>query len=378
MAFSSGHGSFSSRLAQSTRSLLPILALVVALTGAASCTPSPTPVTQSDLPVQLVNNLLFVSVRVGSSKALSFILDTGASATVLNRRVAERLGLDLRASDDARTGGGSVQTASATGITLFVGNTSLPDVTIVAIDLSGLQAGLGRRVDGILGYDIFRRYVVEINYSANTVRLHDPTDDRYEGQGDMLPIVIEDQVPFVQVQVLRPTGEASDAKVEFDTGQTGAMTLIKSYIDTNHLVAAQQPRLRTRTGAILSGGVTAEVVRISGVRLGRFVVKNPVLNVTPDAEGAGVSDDTVGLLGGEVLRRFTVTVDYSRSRIILEPNALLDAPMEFDMSGMSLAAVSSDPSMYRVRTLIEQSPATDAGVAVGDLLIAVDGTSILA
>jgi C-terminal processing protease CtpA/Prc len=71
-------------------------------------------------------------------------------------------------------------------------------------------------------------------------------------------------------------------------------------------------------------------------------------------------------------------VDYPRSRIILEPNAQLDAPMEFDMSGMSLAAVSSDPSMYRVRTLIEQSPATEAGVAVDDLLIAIDGTPVRA
>jgi predicted aspartyl protease len=134
--------------------------------------------TRTDLPLQLVNNLVFVSVRVGSSEPLSFILDTGASATVLNRTVAERLGLDLHASEDARTGGGSVQTGSATGVTLSVGSMSLPDVTVVAIDLSGLQAGLGRPVDGILGYEIFRRYVVAIDYAANTVRLHDPTEYR--------------------------------------------------------------------------------------------------------------------------------------------------------------------------------------------------------
>jgi Aspartyl protease/PDZ domain len=379
MPFSPWHASLSTRLRREpARRSWSTLAFVVALSVASSCTPDPTSATRADLPVQLVNNLVFVSVRVGSSEPLSFILDTGASATVLNRTVAERLGLDLKTSEDARTGGGSVQTASATGLTLSVGNVSLPDVTIVAINLSGLHAGLGRPVDGILGYDIFRRYVVEIDYAANRLRLHDPTEYRDAGEGDILPIVIEDQIPFVQVQVLRPTGDAADAKLEFDTGQTGAMTLVKPYVDTNHLVAAQQPTLRIRTGAILSGGVTAEVVRNAGVRLGRFLVANPVVTVTPDAEGAGVSGDTVGLLGGEALRRFTVTVDYPRSRIILEPNAQLDAPMEFDMSGMSLAAVSSDPSMYRVRTLIEQSPATEAGVAVDDLLIAIDGTPVRA
>jgi hypothetical protein len=355
-----------------------ILPLVVALTVATGCTPGPTLAKPAELPVQIVNNLAFVSVRAGSSEPLSFILDTGASATVVNRTVAERLGLALQSSEDARTGGGSVQTASASGITLSVGNASLPDLTIVAIDLSGLHAGLGRPVDGILGYDIFHRYVVEIDYAANTVRLHDPTEYRYAGAGDILPIVIEDQVPFAQVQVLRPDGDAVDAKLEFDTGQTGAMTLVKPYVDTNQLVAPQQARLRIRTGAILSGGVTADVVRVAGIRLGRFLVTNPVVSITPDVEGAGVSGGTVGLLGGEVLRRFTVTVDYSRSRIILEPNVELDAPMEFDMSGMSLAAVSSDPSMFRVRTLIEQSPATDAGVAVGDLLMSIDGTPVQA
>jgi predicted aspartyl protease len=375
MLLNPGHRSFSKRLQQPMRSLCSILALVSALTAICSCTPVPMSATRTDLPLQLVNNLVFVSVRVGSSEPLSFILDTGASATVLNRTVAERLGLDLHASEDARTGGGSVQTASATGVTLSVGSMSLPDVTVVAIDLSGLQAGLGRPVDGILGYEIFRRYVVAIDYAANTVRLHDPTEYRMPEKATFLPIVIEDQIPFAQVQLLRPTGDTTDAKVEVDTGQTGAMTLVKPYVDTNQLVAAQQPTVRIRTGAILSGGVTAEVVRIAGVRLGRFLVTNPIVNVTPDADGAGVSGGTVGLLGGEVLRRFTVTVDYSRSRIILEPNAQLDAPMEFDMSGMSLAALSNS-SMYRVRTLIEQSPAADAGVAVGDLLIAIDGTLV--
>src|SRR5215203_60936 len=66
------HHSFSSRLRQSTRSLWPILSLVVALTATSSCTSR---VTEADLPVQLVNNLLFVPVRVGSSQVLSFILD---------------------------------------------------------------------------------------------------------------------------------------------------------------------------------------------------------------------------------------------------------------------------------------------------------------
>jgi hypothetical protein len=354
---------------------LPV-AVVAVLAATVGCGPGERPPAALNLPVEIANNLIFVAVREGQSEPLSFILDTGASATVMNRSVADRLGLSLKESEDARTGGGSVETATATGVTMHVGSASLTDVTIVAIDLSGLQTGLGRPVDGILGYDIFRRYVVQIDYAGQSVSLIEPAEFRPGATDGVVPIVMEDRIPFAQIQVVGPTGEASDAKVEFDTGQTGAMTLVKPFVDARRLVAPEQPVLRIRTGAILSGGVAAEVARISGVRLGRFLVSNVVVNVTPAAEGAGVTGATVGLLGGEILRRFTVTVDYAGQRVVLVPNAQFDAPMEFDMSGMSLAALPSDPSVLRVRSVIDQSPASEAGVAVGDLLMAIDGAAV--
>src|SRR5688572_6010505 len=82
----SGAGRSGMRLRQSTCSLWPTLVLVTALAAGFSCMPSKAPsLAQTDLTVQVVNNLLYVPVRVGGSEPLSFILDTGASATVLSR-----------------------------------------------------------------------------------------------------------------------------------------------------------------------------------------------------------------------------------------------------------------------------------------------------
>lgn len=39
-----------------------------------------------------------------------------------------------------------------------------------------------------------------------------------------------------------------------------------------------------------------------------------------DTEGSGASEETDGLVGGEVLHRFKLILDYSRKRMILEPN----------------------------------------------------------
>jgi hypothetical protein len=131
--------------------------------------------------------------------------------------------------------------------------------------------------------------------------------------------------------------------------------------------------LEITTGAILAGRVKTRVSRVRGVQLGRFLLKEPVTNITQSAQDAGVDSDKAGLIGGEILRRFRVIVDYRRARVILEANKQLASPFTFDMSGMSLSAQGPELREYRVRTLIEGSPAAEAGVKVGDIITDVDG-----
>lgn len=351
---------------------LPALLALAAVSGCdRKAAPPPT-----EIPIRLANNVPFVTVTVGASDPLSFILDIGASASVLNRAVADRLAVPVRAGEDATTGGGTVATSYATNLTLTVGDVALRGVTMAAIDLTALQAGAGRPVDGILGFDIFQNYIVAIDYARQIVTLHEPAGFRYRGVGEVLPIRMVDQIPLVRIG-LTPSGGGGlvEATVEFDTGQTGALTLTTPFVDRNRLTSPSQPSLRIRTGAVLSGAVAARVLRMGGLQLGRALVTGPVVTVTPDANTAGVDEAVDGILGGEVLRRFTVIVDYSRSSVVLEPNDQVGASTEFDMSGMSLVVAEGHPSAYRVRTLIDGSPAADAGVAVGDIIQRINGVA---
>src|SRR5712691_4805229 len=101
--------------------------------------------------VTLTNNLVVLPVRVSGSQELPFILDTGASVSVIDRPQAESLGLAAAARGDVSTGGGDIKAADIKGLTLQIGDLSLPDLNVLAIDLSGLSAGLGQRIAGILG-----------------------------------------------------------------------------------------------------------------------------------------------------------------------------------------------------------------------------------
>jgi S1-C subfamily serine protease len=86
----------------------------------------------------------------------------------------------------------------------------------------------------------------------------------------------------------------------------------------------------------------------------------------------GVSGGT-GLIGGEVLHRFTVIFDYNRQRIILEPNRHLRDESSVDASGADLRLAPESKS-FRVHSVRKGSPAAEAGLQEGDLITAIDRT----
>jgi predicted aspartyl protease len=317
--------------------------------------------------------LVVLPVRINDSPPLPFILDTGASTNVVDRRQAGSLGLAVAGGVDVTTGGGIIDASEIDGVTLRIGDATLRDVNAVAIDLSGLAAGLGEPVAGILGYDIFERYVVAIDYAGGIVTLHEPARYAPTGRGETVPIDVEEQVPFVRAQVPGINGP-SEAKLELDTGKTGALTLLRGYVDANMLLQPGQPEVAITAGALLPGQVPATVTRIPALQIGRFSVRGVVTTVVPTGAAAGVGGDTVGILGAELLERFTVVIDYSRRQLTLIPRREADlAPLEFDMSGISLAAQGPEYRDHVVRMVIPGSPGAEAGVEIGDRLVAIDG-----
>ena len=347
----------------------------VVLAGAAvtatACRPGE-PVTR--VPAELVNNLIVVTGRINDSAPLAFVLDTGASTSVVDRGTASALRLSLGTAGRATTGGGDVETVTVSGANLSIADLRFRDLPLVAIDLTGLRAGLGHAVAGILGYDVFAQWVVEIDYITPAVRFHDPKAwSPPPGAADVRFAAMDDRIPLVDLALRGVSGAPALARVELDTGQTGALTLTSRFVAEHRSVDDAQSRVFVTAGAILAGRVSAYVARLGSLRVGATEVAHPVVTVTPGEAQAGVTDTTAGLLGGEVLRRFHLFIDYSRRQLWVQPNADATSAMEFDMSGMSLAALPPDWRSYRVRAVIPASPAADAGLKADDVVVAVDG-----
>ncbi len=347
------------------------LFLAVAMVLASACGPADRVV---ERPATVVNNLVVLEVRVNDGQPVSFILDTGASTSVVDTAAAARAGLKTGAAGQATTGGGAVEAAEIAGARLSIGPLVWNPLPLVAIDLSGLRAGLGHPIDGILGYDVFARHVVEIDYRAHAVRFHPAEAWTRPSDVDEVPLRLVEQIPLIDVRLRGSGAGERTARLELDTGQTGALTLTQEYVERERLIAAKHPKQAITAGAILAGRVPAYVTRLDAIAIGGVQLGRPVATIAA-AEVAGVDGETVGLLGGEVLRRFDVFVDYSRSRVLLRRNRDLELPLEFDMSGISFSAFGDDMTSYRVRSVLPGSPAASAGVMIGDVMTAIDGRS---
>jgi len=328
------------------------------------------------IPFELTNNLVILRGSINGSKPLDFILDTGASTSVISDSRARDLGLKLEGKTGATTQGGSIEASFVKGVSLSLSGVEFPKMTLAAIRLSGLEAGLGRRVDGILGYDIFNRFVVEIDYVSRVVTFYEPQAYKYSGHGEAIPISVEDNTPFVVGMITEP--KPIEGSFLIDTGAPGILNIAGPFAAKHKLLDSVPHTISITSGALLAGRSSGKIGRVEGFQIGSLVIKKPVVNFSQDtggSEGEEASTEYGGLIGGEILRRFKLIIDYSRKQIILESRGTLSQRYEFDMSGMSLAAGDEGFKTFKVRALVETSPATEAALRVGDIITAIDGKS---
>ena len=316
------------------------------------------------IPFEFAGNHIYLRGRVNSSEPLWLLLDTGAAASYFDVQQAKALRLGVQ--------GDSIKVViSLPGVKLRNQTFTIQPLTFGVYD--------GHAVDGLLGYDFISRFVVEINYVSRTINLYDPQSYRYFGSGEVVPLImLEDdsggKVPLVRTRILQRGRDAIEGKFIADTAVRGAMSFNTPFVETNKLLQSTQGTIQ----AVLGGGAMVResrqpIGRVPNVQLGRFALKNPVAVFFQDKKGVLASPEFDGVIGGEILRRFRVVFDYSRQQMILEPNRTFSEPYEYDMSGLLLIAEGTDYTIFRVRQLIENSPATTAGLREGDVISAVNG-----
>jgi len=201
----------------------------------------------------------------------------------------------------------------------------LPGLDVAGQTLFVKPAGTGAYdgflTEGLLGYDFLSLVVLDIDYDARVVHLCDPRRFTYSGPGDSLELIDLDQVkvPFVRAKIAQPGRQAMEGEFILDTGARVSLTVNSPFVDDHKLLQYSPANI----DAIVGGGAgpvgeaRQRVTRLEKLEFGRFNIANLVAGFSQDKTGPLASKDFDGVIGGEILRRFHVILDYSHHRVIL-------------------------------------------------------------
>jgi predicted aspartyl protease len=114
--------------------------------------------------------LIVLSTRVNEVGPLRFLLDTGASHTCIAPQLVQRLALDLRGRAQALGAGGELDLQLTRIDSLSIGAATVRRLTVAVVDVDHVTKLL-RRIDGVVGNDFLKHFVVTIDYRRGTLRL---------------------------------------------------------------------------------------------------------------------------------------------------------------------------------------------------------------
>ena len=307
---------------------------------------------------------------------ITFVLDTGDQVAIVDLDVAKRMNLSL--SGEVRVGGAGaaisrgalVNSASFT----IDGLEGFSQPVKMALPIGKvLSTRAGRVFEGIIGAEFIQEFVVEIDYLARVLKLHDKEKFAYSGPGESVPIKLVHGHPILEAEVT-PAGSNAPLKGKFvlDIGASLALALYSPFVAQHRLLGPDAKTIRSLGGAGAGGETTGRLGRVTELKIGNYTIKSPVTLFSEDKAGAFASDQLAGNVGARVANKFRLFLDYDRKRIIFEPNSNFAAPYDHAHSGMSVVAEGADFRTFRVRAVLENSPASEAGLQIDDIITTVN------
>lgn len=302
--------------------------------------------------------------------ATHVLLDSGAEATVLDKAFAERAGIRRSGVVTAVGTGGRQEAEIASGVTLKIGDMELRDLTVVLIDLSGVEKMIGRPIPVILGKEVFNATAVDLDFQARTIAFHDAAG--------FVPAPGQVEVPVGSANGIRSVPVSIEGRpavpFDFDLGNGSPLLVYSAFSGPAGLLTDGRPVSKTLSGAV--GGLKErETATVRTLTFGGVTFRDvPAVFYADDGDTAE-SNRTLGNIGMPILNRFRMTTDFSRDRIWLTPVAeRVDAPFPKDRTGL----LAPPPKDGRTEVLLVApgSPAEAAGFRKGDVLTGVDGKAL--
>jgi hypothetical protein len=316
------------------------------------------------IPFDLVNNHIYANGSI-DGKPARFLVDTGG-VNLLTPASAKKFGLAGEGKLAARgVGDQAVDLALAHAKEVRLGGAVLDRPVFYVIDLGDLPKVEGLDCDGLVGYEMFRRFGVTIDYERRELTLADPAKFSPPAGATAVPFELDDRIPIVKGAL-----DGEPARLSIDTGSRASLTMHAPFVREHGLIEKYRAAPEAVTGWGVGGPARSRPARFGTLQLGDRKIEGVAGDLFVGDKGSFANPDLAGNLGGGVLRRFTVAFDYAAKRMYLAPNASFDKADAFDRSGFFLLG---DADALSVADVAPESAAALSGFRANDRIVAIDG-----
>jgi hypothetical protein len=293
----------------------------------------------------------------------AMMLDSGASATVLDDDFAAKIGLTKGEAISVQGASGSVPGRAERATTIRVGGMTLTGADVLVIDLDPVSRAIGRPIPVVLGRDAMKASIMTIDFPARTIAFTDRASARAPAGATRIPLQDGDHLRSVPIAV----GDDQEIQATLDIGNGGSLILANAYWKGRPALASLR-YAETQTGGV--GGLrTARRVVLPEIRFaGQKLANVPaVLNTDPTA--LPTSGGNVGI---ELLKPFVVTIDDSGGVMFLRPTGKSHA-FQRERAGIRTEHAGD---RLKVAYVSPDGPGADAGLRQGDEIVSIDGAAI--
>ena len=371
---------------------------------------------KAEIPFERQGNFIILKVLFNGLLPLRFMFDTGAEHCILTKKEVASI-FQINYEKEIIIRGTDLHTQIKAYIARKVklnleGVDLVKDILVLDEDYFKFDKFAGLEIHGIIGAETFRNYVVKLDYIKQIMTIYEPSAfTEFEHRGyDSLDILVLHNKPFINTQAQVETDSVVNLKLLIDTGAGLAMLL---YAHSTPGLSPPKTSIEGNIGTGLGGDLTGFMGRLKKFTISGNNQQSAISYQLSESSSQKSANDNVttgkkrtatvpklkvqgsrlsfsgviasfqemrdlsdtsfllgrnGILGGEILSRFTTIIDFPKEKIYLKPNRDFNETFKYDKSGINFIAQGENLNKFTVNSVLYKSPASEAKIWRGDEL----------
>ncbi|MDP4283138.1 MAG: aspartyl protease family protein [Bacteroidota bacterium] len=316
---------------------------------------------------QLIGGVILVKAKFNNiTEPFNFILDTGSGAISLDSSTTAEFKIPHEPSGRTISGIAGIRKVDyAKNNSLTFPGLKVDSLDFYINDYNILSSVYGEKIDGIIGYTFFHKFIVKINFDSLYIQIFSPGRIQYPSKGTLLtPLFTALPIQSLTIKDARKVV----SNFYFDTGAGLNFLISKQFEkDSSFLLKRRRPVSIQAQG--LGGKMEMLLTIIKRIKIGSYKFKKVPTDILDDEYNAISYPFISGLIGDDILRRFNMIINYPNREIYLSPNSHFNDKFDYSYTGINMyfadGAIFSDE-------VIKGSPAYKAGLKKDDIIMGIN------